>query len=74
MSAPRVAPSARAAEARATRIPLAYSLLWMASLAIALVVFYGILTPVWMAIRALAWASEHPLLRGGKGRERPPTS
>jgi hypothetical protein len=32
-------------------------------LAAALVVFYGILTPVWMAIRGIAWLSEHPFLR-----------
>ncbi len=36
---------------------------WFGLLAVALVVFYGILTPIWMAIRAVAWLSEHPLLR-----------
>ncbi len=74
MSAPPVAPSPRAAEARATPIPLVYWSLWMASLAVALVLFYAILTPVWMAIRALAWASEHPLFRGVGRPHRPPTS
>ena len=37
--------------------------LWMAILAAALTVFYGILTPLWMAIRAVAWVSERPLFR-----------
>jgi hypothetical protein len=45
-------------------IPPLYWPLWMLILAVALVVFYGILTPVWMAIRGVAWLSEHPLLRG----------
>jgi lipid-A-disaccharide synthase-like uncharacterized protein len=44
-------------------IPLRYWSLWMALLGAALVVFYAILTPVWMVIRAIAWVSEHPRLR-----------
>jgi hypothetical protein len=44
-------------------IPAYYWPIWMAVLAAALVVFYGILTPVWMAIRGIAWLSEHPFLR-----------
>ena len=39
-------------------IPLYYWPLWMTTLAAALVVFYVFLTPLWMAIRALAWLSE----------------
>jgi hypothetical protein len=74
VSGPPVAPSPRAAAARATPIPLCYWSLWSASLVIALVLFYGILTPVWMAIRGLAWASEHPLLRRGRRVRRPPRS
>lgn len=31
---------------------------WMFLLGIGLVVFYGVLTPAWMAIRAIAWLSE----------------
>ena len=38
-------------------VPWPYWLLWLASLGLALVLFYVILTPVWMAIRALAWLS-----------------
>jgi len=35
----------------------------MAILAAALAVFYGILTPVWMLVRLLAWVSERPPFR-----------
>jgi hypothetical protein len=45
------------------RIPFYYWPIWMAILGAALVVFYGILTPFWMAVRAIAWVSEHPRLR-----------
>jgi hypothetical protein len=31
---------------------------WMALLALGLLVFYVILTPVWMVIRLVAWLSE----------------
>ncbi|HSJ94934.1 MAG TPA: hypothetical protein VK896_12945 [Gaiellaceae bacterium] len=44
-------------------VPLYYWPLWMGILALALVVFYGILTPVWMAIRAVAWLSERSPFR-----------
>ena len=44
-------------------VPGFYWPLWMLILGAALVVFYGILTPVWMAIRGIAWLSEHPLFR-----------
>jgi hypothetical protein len=37
--------------------------IWFTILGAALVVFYGILTPFWMAVRAVAWVSEHPRLR-----------
>ena len=45
-------------------VPVLYWPLWMAILGAALVVFYGIRTPVWMVIRAIAWVSERPLFRG----------
>ena len=44
-------------------VPFRYWAIWMAILGAALVVFYGILTPFWMAVRAIAWVSEHPRLR-----------
>ena len=49
----------------ATRKPIPLHLwgIWMAILAAALVVFYGILTPVWMLIRLVAWISEQSPLR-----------
>jgi hypothetical protein len=31
---------------------------WYATLAAALVLFYGIFTPFWFALRALAWLAE----------------
>ena len=40
------------------RIPILYWPLWMATLGLALVVFYVFLTPVWMAVRLVAWLSE----------------
>ena len=58
-----VAGSARAEAARRTPIPVFYWPLWIGTLGLALVVFYGILTPVWMGIRLVAWASERPPFR-----------
>ena len=37
--------------------------LWMIFLAVALVFFYGILTPIWMGIRVLAWLSDRGRMR-----------
>jgi hypothetical protein len=39
-------------------VPLRYWALWWAILAAALVVFYVLLTPIWMGLRAAAWAAE----------------
>jgi hypothetical protein len=36
---------------------------WMLLLGIGLVVFYGALTPAWMAFRGVAWLSERGLPR-----------
>ena len=44
-------------------VPPLYWALWIPLLGLALVVFYGILTPFWMLLRALAWVTEHPFLR-----------
>ena len=44
-------------------VPPQYWALWMTLLGAALVLFYGILTPFWMLVRAIAWISEHPFLR-----------
>jgi hypothetical protein len=48
------------------RIPVYYWPFWMLLLALGLLVFYVLLTPVWMAIRAVAWLTE----RGGSALER----
>jgi hypothetical protein len=49
-------------------VPPQYWAVWIALLGAALVVFYGVLTPFWMLVRAIAWVSEHPFLRRGNGR------
>jgi hypothetical protein len=38
---------------------------WYATLAVALVVFYGIGTPIWFGLRALAWTAEFRARRRG---------
>jgi hypothetical protein len=40
--------------------------LWLGTLTLALAVFYGILTPVWMLIRLVAWVSERPVFNPGR--------
>ena len=39
-------------------VPLRWWALWGAILAAALVVFYVLLTPVWIGLRAAAWLAE----------------
>jgi hypothetical protein len=39
-------------------VPLRYWLLWGALEAAALLVFYVLLTPIWIGLRGLAWAAE----------------
>ena len=39
-------------------VPLWRWALWWVGLAAALVVFYVLLTPIWMGLRALAWIAE----------------
>jgi hypothetical protein len=39
-------------------VPAARWAAWYTVLAAALVVFYGLFTPVWFGLRALAWAAE----------------
>jgi hypothetical protein len=40
------------------RVPLWRWALWWFTLALALVVFYVLLTPLWMGLRALAWLAD----------------
>jgi hypothetical protein len=39
-------------------VPLRYWALWWAILVVADVVFYVVLTPIWMGLRAVAWLAE----------------
>jgi hypothetical protein len=64
-AAPAVGPSATdeqpAVVGRVTEkppVPLRYWAFWMLGLATALVIFYVVLTPVWMGIRLVAWLAE----------------
>jgi hypothetical protein len=40
------------------RVPLRYWALWIAILVVADVVFYVLLTPIWIGLRAVAWLAE----------------
>ena len=39
-------------------VPLRYWVTWWALLGLAVVVFYVLLTPIWLGLRAAAWAAE----------------
>lgn len=39
-------------------VPLRYWLVWWSALGTAMVVFYVVLTPVWLGLRAAAWVAE----------------
>ena len=39
-------------------VPTRYWSLWWSALALAMVLFYVVLTPIWLGLRALAWAAE----------------
>jgi hypothetical protein len=39
-------------------VPLRYWLLWWSILGVALIVFYVLLTPLWIGLRAMAWLAE----------------
>ena len=45
------------------RIPFYYWPFWMLLLAAGLFVFYVLLTPIWMGIRAVAWLTEDGRIR-----------
>ena len=63
-------PAAATAEAaRRGPVPLWRWVLWSACLAPALVLFYVVLTPLWIGLRLAAWAAE---LRA-RARNRAPT-
>ena len=37
--------------------------MWMVTLSVALVLFYGLFTPVWFGLRSLAWLAEYRVRR-----------
>ena len=39
-------------------VPARYWALWWSALAVAVVLFYVLLTPIWMGLRAAAWLAE----------------
>jgi hypothetical protein len=63
VTAPRTAKTTPAvpvsgAATRKGRVPLWRWTAWWLTLAFALVMFYVLLTPVWMGLRALAWLAD----------------
>jgi hypothetical protein len=48
-------------------VPLRYWTTWGVALAVAVVLFYIVLTPIWLGLRAAAWLAE---LRARAGRAR----
>jgi hypothetical protein len=45
-------------------IPLRYWALWWAILVVADIVFYVLLTPIWIGLRVVAWLAEFRSRRG----------
>ena len=39
-------------------VPLRYWVIWFSSLLVAMAAFYVLLTPLWLGLRAVAWAAE----------------
>jgi hypothetical protein len=54
------------------RVPLWRWALWWLILAAALVIFYVVLTPLWMGLRALAWLADFRARR--RSGYRPPVA
>ena len=50
-------------------VPLWRWALWWVVLAVALVLFYGLMTPLWMSLRAVAWVVGLPARRRAAYRE-----
>jgi hypothetical protein len=40
------------------RVPLRYWAMWWALIVVADIVFYVVLTPIWIGLRAVAWLAE----------------
>jgi hypothetical protein len=39
-------------------VPLRYWVIWWSALGVAMVLFYVVLTPLWLGLRAAAWVAE----------------
>jgi len=39
-------------------VPARYWVIWWSALGVAMVVFYVVLTPIWLGLRAAAWVAE----------------
>ena len=39
-------------------VPVRYWVMWFSALGVAMVVFYVVLTPIWLGLRAAAWVAE----------------
>jgi hypothetical protein len=39
-------------------VPVRYWVIWGMALGVAMVLFYVVLTPIWLGLRAAAWAAE----------------
>lgn len=52
-------------------VPVRYWVIWWTSLGVAMVVFYVVLTPIWLGLRAAAWVAELRARRGS-GDQPPP--
>ncbi len=51
-------------------VPARFWIVWWTALAVAVVAFYVVLTPVWLGLRGVAWVSELRT-RLGNGGQRP---
>lgn len=47
-------------------VPLRYWVMWWTSIGIAVVIFYVLLTPIWLGLRGAAWVAE---IRSRVGRD-----
>ena len=56
--------------ARERRIPLWRWTMWWTAFALAIVLFYVLLTPLWMGLRAAAWVAEFRARRRRPAAER----
>jgi hypothetical protein len=53
------------------KVPWWRWLLWYALLGLALVVFYGLFTPVWFGLRSIAWLAEFRARRRRRSNDAP---